>query len=129
MYGYLFREEDGTTYIAQEFQRVGDTLFHIEGHQVIPDTVGQYTGIDLVQEKNGMNVWVTEIYEGDLIANSDGVVSKVIYYDGAYRLQSIRQAALLDKEFINVLKYKVVGNIYENPKLMTHKYTKNESKI
>lgn len=88
---------------------------------VIPETVGQFTGL---KDKNGK-----EIFERDVVVaycidmNSSSFKfgapmyqGPVLYDDGTARFV-IRQG--LDFELSRPALYEVIGNIYENPELIT----------
>ena len=90
------------------------------GLEVIPETVGQYTGL---KDKNGK-----EIYEGDIITTDlERPYLVVEYRNGAFMLNcndgledyyDIFFATSEDPK--EVYKYgEVIGNIYENPELIT----------
>lgn len=76
--------------------------------------VGEYTGL---KDINGI-----EIYEGDIVERRfmnliDGAefVGVVKYYDGAFNVDNNREAYPL---FHEIDETEILGNIYENPKLL-----------
>jgi uncharacterized phage protein (TIGR01671 family) len=85
-------------------------------HNIIPETVGQYTGLN---DKNGV-----KIFERDIIRVSDYELDDtryrnfaVVFTDGAYRLKG-HDGYLI---FISVFYQRhieIIGNIYDNPELL-----------
>ena len=84
---------------------------------VIPETIGQYTGL---ADKNG-----TKIFEGDIVdvlydVNYIGVaaerigVFEVVFHNGCF----MKQKGGVRYHFIPSDKCTVIGNIYDNPKLL-----------
>lgn len=70
---------------------------------VIPETVGQYTGLT---DKNGK-----KIFEGDIVKISNDEIFEVKYEDGGFTAGLF----LGDWDYGHV---EVIGNIYDNPELM-----------
>jgi uncharacterized phage protein (TIGR01671 family) len=95
-------------------------LYTVHGvYEVHKDSVGQYTGL---KSSNGK-----EIYEGDVISRI-GHVGKVIWFEDGYFVEWFDGK---DKDFEGFYPYwselklvkdgEIIGNIYENPELITNK--------
>lgn len=102
--------------IASCYQNGG--YFNVAGrHAVIPETVGQYTGL---KDKNGK-----KIFEGDVIDTLDRLI-KVVWLKGnaQFDLNFVKFAH--DKEIVNfkginmrdLISREVIGNIFENLELL-----------
>lgn len=105
VYGYYWTNEVGNHFIRRAVRNDGNLC--IEDVEVDPDTVGQYTGL---VDKNGK-----QIFEGDIL-KSPASIWKVAYNSGMYIL--VNQ----NKQFISLNTFwvycEVIGNIYDNPKLL-----------
>lgn len=99
-----------------------------EWFQVVPKTVGQFTG---KVDKNGM-----KIFEGDIFQLEDDIVAVVVFSDGCFRLEEyglcgtwtesgydecgggygIIECEPIDWYFLKDME--IIGNIYDNPELI-----------
>lgn len=118
IYGdYHRRAGNVHTIIAMEPDKYGKVFYAV--NQVIPDTVGQFTGL---YDKNGK-----EIYEGDVIGCHNPSIKHLIFYN---EKQGRFMAALngdIENDFVGVCglddsrwigSKKVIGNVYDNPELL-----------
>lgn len=121
--GYLVRGEDYLYETEMTTIFSTDTIFypHTEtsGYdRVIPETVGQYTGL---KDKNG-----NKIFEGDIVEFTDKYIhkkgrAKIVFeafkwkYSGCYYGGNPIVWLCIDDSSI---EFEVIGNIHDNPELL-----------
>lgn len=86
-------------------------LFIDEVAVVIPDTIGQFTGI---ADRTGK-----EIYEGDIIEEHD-LLYEVCWYDdiAAFMAEDIESEKPFLMSDMDLTKTRVIGNVHDNPDLL-----------
>ena len=96
-------------------------------YEVVPQTVGQYTGIYAMDEIEGGDTLCTFIYEGDIV---EAVLTEgthggfswgrhvVIFDQGAFCLKDRRGMITPMCNYSTSVKFKVLGNIHDNPELL-----------
>ena len=112
VYGSLVESENIAPAIYYE---VGNGLVkQLDWCYVNPDTIGQYTGL---KEKNRK-----KIFEGDIVIIGEKLKAKVVYYDGAFRMQSEFSPTPTDTTDMGYMmrefSVRVIGNIHDNPELI-----------
>ena len=105
--GYFYSGQNNDSYI----------IIHSKGYpsakfiRVLPETVGQYTGLCDKNEK--------KIFEGDIIKISNGEIYTVVFEAGAFTTGIFSSGLFLGEwEMAHV---EVIGNIYDDPELMKTK--------
>ena len=102
VYGYIDQVYDTVYIVSHEYNTVeGD---YTKTYEVIPETVGQATGIN---DNEG-----TEIFEGDIIKVAEQYTGVIIYKSGCWYVSSLNVLG-----FISYSMY-VIGNIHDNPELL-----------
>lgn len=95
--------------------RISDDGFeHYEEYEVIPESVGQFTGLT---DKNG-----NKIFEGDIVKVTTGIEGYKSTYHSA--IQEVKYnaesgiAVFLPFDNSDMVEAEVIGNIYDNPELL-----------
>lgn len=112
IYGYYFKNR-GIDFIAPDEFANGKTW---EDYEVIPETVGQFTG---QLDKNGK-----KIYEGDIIieklrrARKDGERLAICFDDFEWRGKNANGSTTSLSLLFEYHTVEVIGNIHDNPELL-----------
>lgn len=85
---------------------------------VEPDTVGQFTGLYDIDGKG--------IYEGDILVGANGLNHLITYYEPEASFKAIcgNLYLTISNIFIKGCMLRIIGNIHDNPKLITITKTK-----
>ena len=107
--GYLYITHIGSHEIGSY-----DAEINIERltFDVIPETVGQYTGLT---DKNGKR-----IFEGDIVSlvKHDGLIYKVVYVPCRYELVNSKGVNCFVLDIYKSENIEVIGNIHDNLELL-----------
>jgi uncharacterized phage protein (TIGR01671 family) len=93
------------------FNTKADKVIHnnVMKYKVIPETVGQFTGLT---DKNGK-----KIFEGDVVKVFDNRVGVVVYGSGMFFVQPCEREAIYMFEIGTSSNIEIIGNIHDNPEL------------
>lgn len=126
VYGSLLAESKNTfPIIASDYDNDEEWIGIIEWGTVDPETVGQYTGLT---DKNGK-----KIFEGDIILFEDESPTnyeyhdctemrcgEIKFHDGQFYLTNRYAVEMGDLVYDEKLDGKVIGNIHDNPELLSN---------
>ena len=110
--GDLLHYESGEMAICKGFSNYGYEATEIIGrYKVIPETVGQYTGLT---DKNG-----TKIFEGDILTiENEGVYAAIKYNESnaAFYVEDEDHEDYLGEAWETDVV--IIGNIHDNPEIL-----------
>lgn len=104
-------KEDTPTQIC-----IGTNIIRIT-HDVLPETVGQYTGI---KDENGKKIFEGDIVEGADFTVEDGGYGIVSFDDGAFEVSGNNIIGTFHENYWGK-EFEVIGNIHDNPELLEDK--------
>lgn len=112
VYGY-YEFYNGGHYINIQTDRVNSGGYPIrEFIKVIPETVGQYTGLT---DKNGKRIFEGDIVKGENWLHKDHCIHRVVFNEGGFYF--------IDKDgdpwhHDHINDFEIIGNIHDNPELL-----------
>lgn len=96
--------------------RFNDGSYYLQtvGYHVIPETVGQFTGMT---DKNGKKIFEGDIVKAERICNGLYWTGCVVWWYGCFAIQGIKDSNNVPA--IDLFRnYEVIGNIHDNPELL-----------
>jgi uncharacterized phage protein (TIGR01671 family) len=87
----------------------GETIFDTGRAEIIPDTVGQYTGI---KDKNGVMIFDGDIVQGRVFGKC------LVFWNDLAAAFFIKRTDDIRHPMQSLLSYTVIGNIHDNPELL-----------
>lgn len=127
----LFRGKASTEWVYGDLRHLNDGRVAIRKdgeiypYEVIPETVGQYTGL---KDKNGMVIFEGDILESRASENKEDWRRWVVtFYDGSFcfereiprKYKHKHEQNLLCEDEVKLYGLVVIGSIHDNPELLT----------
>ena len=104
-------EGEGTYEYEQHFIQIVPRYGGLgAAYEVIPETVGQWTGLT---DKNGK-----KIFEGDIVYNGSGDPGIVKWFYGSFVIHFTNGDVWDVSQYIKEEYTEVIGNIHDNPELL-----------
>lgn len=91
--------------LVERYTNLYENVF--EDYNVIPETIGQYTGIKDCNKKL--------IFEGDTFEKG-GNIFKIEWYDGGFIIQGKNDFQVLNQNNVDYYEIVITGNIHEDNK-------------
>ena len=121
IYGYYVRDCENSLIIV-----IGEkALYNLHiPHQVIPESVGQYTGL---KDKNGKEIYIGDVVQDkyDIKGNPEIDTGRIDFINGCTCVTYFDLDEDEQRQYYpayNGLKYyEVIGNVHENPELIKEK--------
>lgn len=109
--GYLYITHTGTHEIGSYN---AETNIERLASNVIPSTVGQYTGL---KDRNGKRIFEGDIVEGADYTAEDGGYGVVSFDDGAFEVSGNNCVGTFHENYW-AREFEVIGNIYDNQEFL-----------
>lgn len=111
VYGYYAVDWEGSSRV---YFKSSNEIIHNPYYYVVPETVGQYTGL---LDKNGV-----KIFEGDVLTSYLGFGKSVTFENGSFMWNKELLGYEYTEDGLNFLNTNrwatVIGNIHSNPELL-----------
>ena len=91
----------------------GFAISYFKMKEVLPETVGQFTGLT---DKNGK-----KIFEGDIVSVFEGIIQKVVNENSRYAFHNSNEICCYVLSICKSKDIEVIGNIYDNPEFLEDK--------
>lgn len=121
VYGLIVKTDKDNVFVVNTAAELGcgiciEETDAIKNYQVIPETVGQFTGLT---DKNGTKIFEGDIVEG-IFLHMMAVGAVAAFRDGSFGLAWKRGNVAEFSPFTSMcnVEYEVIGNIHDNPELL-----------